>query len=63
MFQVCHHISTEMKTTFVQFGLKQPNFDVMVTLLRAGPTQALIPDELLEQMSIASGAMTSVFIT
>lgn len=59
MFLVCHDVSTQMQKTFIQFGLKQPSFDVMASLLRSGEPYALTPNDLLEQMLITSGAMTS----
>ena len=53
--QVIHkHMASAMNNTFRQFGLTDAGFDVLATLRRSGK-----PYQLLEQMLVTSGSMTS----
>ncbi len=49
----------EMGKTFSKHGLNHASFDVLATLLRAGPPHALSPNELLATMMVTSGTMTN----
>jgi DNA-binding MarR family transcriptional regulator len=61
--QVLHkHITSAMSETFRQFGLTDAGFDVLATLRRSGKPYRLTPNQLLEQMLITSGSMTSRLI-
>lgn len=44
---------------FDKYGLTSASFDVLATLLRAGPPHALTPSELIAQTMVASGTMTN----
>ncbi|MTJ02170.1 MarR family winged helix-turn-helix transcriptional regulator [Idiomarina piscisalsi] len=58
--QVLHkHMTSAMSETFRQFGLTDAGFDVIATLRRSGAPYRLTPNQLLEQMLITSGSMTS----
>lgn len=58
--QIMHkHMSSVMSDTFRQFGLTDAGFDVLATLRRSGQPYRLTPKQLLEQMLITSGSMTS----
>lgn len=57
--RVARHLSQEMDATFARHGLSPPSFDVLATLLRAGPPHALTPNQLLATMMITSGTMTN----
>jgi len=52
-------ISREMGETFARHGLSAASFDVLATLLRAGPPHALSPNQLLATMMVTSGTMTN----
>jgi len=53
------HINDELNLTFKQHKISDASFDVMATLLRSGPPHSLSPGQLLEQMLITSGTMTT----
>tara|TARA_R110002049_G_scaffold44333_6_gene130150 strand:- start:4866 stop:5357 length:492 start_codon:yes stop_codon:yes gene_type:complete len=53
------HVADEMGKTFAKHGLTSASFDVLATLLRAGPPHALTPNQLLDTMMITSGTMTN----
>lgn len=53
------YLSQEMGQTFAQHGLNAASFDVLATLLRAGPPHALSPNQLLASMMVTSGTMTN----
>ena len=58
--QIVHKQLTQAMTqTFRQFGLTDAGFDVLATLLRSGPPHALTPKQLLAQLLVTSGSMTS----
>ncbi|HAS14176.1 MAG TPA: MarR family transcriptional regulator [Idiomarina abyssalis] len=58
--QVIHkHMASAMNNTFRQFGLTDAGFDVLATLRRSGKPYRLTPNQLLEQMLVTSGSMTS----
>lgn len=59
LLRVSHFMSQEMAKTFALYGLNGASFDVLATLLRAGPPHALSPNELLQTMMITSGTMTN----
>ncbi|MFI2810360.1 MULTISPECIES: MarR family winged helix-turn-helix transcriptional regulator [Microbulbifer] len=48
-----------MSATFRRHGLTDAGFDVLATLLRSGPPYTLTPSQLLDQMLVTSGSMTS----
>ena len=47
-----------IETVFAQHGLDTGEFDVLSTLLRAGPPHRLRPTELFQQLMISSGGLT-----
>ena len=49
----------KMEQTFRAFDLNGASFDLLATLLRAGPPYALSPSELLAASMITSGTMTN----
>jgi DNA-binding MarR family transcriptional regulator len=57
--QTTKEMNVELYTNFEDYKLTDASFDVLAALLRAGPPQLLSPSELLEQMDITSGTMTS----
>ena len=57
--QVSKQINDELNTTFDKHKLNDAGFDVLSTLLRAGPPHSLSPKQLLKQMLITSGTMTT----
>jgi DNA-binding MarR family transcriptional regulator len=58
--QIMHkHLTTTMSDTFRKFGLTDAGFDVIATLRRAGKPYRLRTNQLLEQMLVTSGSMTS----
>lgn len=58
--QIVHkHMSSVMSDTFRQFQLTDAGFDVIATLRRSGKPYRLTPNQLLDQMLITSGSMTS----
>jgi len=52
-------MNDELCSNFDRYKLTDAGFDVLATLLRAGPPHSLSPSELLEQMHITSGTMTT----
>lgn len=56
---VYKHMTQTMSQTFRRYGLTDAGFDVLATLLRSGPPHTLTPTQLLEQMLVTSGSMTS----
>lgn len=52
-------MNDELCANFERHKLTDAGFDVLATLLRAGPPHSLSPSELLEQMHITSGTMTT----
>ncbi len=59
VLRVAKHMNDTLCQSFHQYGLTDAGFDVLATLLRAGPPHSLTPNQLLEQMLITSGTMTS----
>jgi DNA-binding MarR family transcriptional regulator len=59
VLRVSKHMSDELTKSFSGYDLTDAGFDVLATLLRAGPPHTLSPNQLLEQMLITSGTMTS----
>jgi DNA-binding MarR family transcriptional regulator len=57
--QTTKEMNVELYTNFEDYKLTDASFDVLAALLRAGPPHLLSPSELLEQMDITSGTMTS----
>ena len=58
--QILHkQLTHAMSQTFRQFQLTDAGFDVLATLLRSGPPHALTPKQLLEQLLVTSGSITS----
>lgn len=57
--QTTKEMNGELYTNFEDYKLTDAGFDVLATLLRAGPPHSLSPSELLEQMDITSGTMTT----
>lgn len=53
------HMTSAMSNAFRQFGLTDAGFDVLATLRRSGKPYRLTPNQLLEQMLVTSGSMTS----
>ncbi|WP_238526946.1 MarR family winged helix-turn-helix transcriptional regulator [Brumicola nitratireducens] len=52
-------MNDELCSNFESYKLTDAGFDVLATLLRAGPPHSLSPSELLAQMHITSGTMTT----
>ena len=52
-------MNSELCANFEYYKLTDAGFDVLATLLRAGPPHSLSPSQLLEQMHITSGTMTT----
>ena len=52
-------MNDELCTSVKRKKLTEASFEVLATLLRAGPPHSLSPSELLEQMLITSGTMTT----
>ena len=61
--QVNKYMSQAMSQTFRRHGLTDAAFDVLATLLRSGPPYTLTPAQLLEQLLVTSGSMTSRLIS
>jgi DNA-binding MarR family transcriptional regulator len=59
LLQVSKQINDELNTTYKRYKLSDAGFDVLATLLRAGSPHSLSPSELLKQMLITSGTMTT----
>ena len=59
LIRLTAHLSQEMGETFARHGLNAASFDVLATLLRAGPPHALSPNQLLATMMVTSGTMTN----
>ncbi|MFD1695975.1 MarR family winged helix-turn-helix transcriptional regulator [Roseibium aestuarii] len=59
MARVRNHMARAMDQTFAEFGLNAASFDLLATLLRAGPPHALSPTDLAAMMMITSGTMTN----
>lgn len=57
--RVRRHLAQEMDRTFAEHGLNSASFDMLATLLRAGPPHALTPNQLLDTMMITSGTLTN----
>lgn len=53
------HLMAGHAKVFEEHGLTAASFDVLATLLRAGPPHALTPSELIAQTMVASGTMTN----
>lgn len=53
------HLMAGHAKVFDKYGLTSASFDVLATLLRAGPPHALTPSELIAQTMVASGTMTN----
>lgn len=59
VLRVSKHMNDELAKSFSEYELTNAGFDVLATLLRSGPPHTLSPNQLLEQMLITSGTMTS----
>jgi DNA-binding MarR family transcriptional regulator len=59
VLRISKHMSDELTKSFRDYELTNAGFDVLATLLRMGPPHALSPNQLIEQMLITSGTMTS----
>jgi len=57
--QTTKAMNSQLCTNFEHYKLTDAGFDVLATLLRAGAPYSLSPSELLEQMDITSGTMTT----
>ena len=57
--QLTKEVDEELGATFKRYKLTDASFDVLSTLLRAGPPHSLSPGQLLEQMPITSGTLTT----
>lgn len=57
--QVNKEINDKLNNTYKQFKLNDAGFDVLSTLLRVGAPYALSPSQLLKQMHITSGTLTT----
>jgi DNA-binding MarR family transcriptional regulator len=53
------HLMAGHAKVFDRYGLTSASFDVLATLLRAGPPHTLTPSELIAQTMVASGTMTN----
>jgi DNA-binding MarR family transcriptional regulator len=53
------HLMAGHARVFDKLGLTAAGFDVLATLLRAGPPHALTPSELIARTMVASGTMTN----
>jgi DNA-binding MarR family transcriptional regulator len=54
-----HLLSRGMRPVFAQYGLDQPEFDVLATLRRAGVPGGLTAGGLLKSAMVTSGAITN----
>jgi len=52
-------VMKKLRDNFKNFGLDPGDFDVLATLLRAGPPYALKPTQLYHATMLSSGTMTS----
>lgn len=59
VLRISKHMSDELSKSFRDYELTSAGFDVLATLFRMGPPHALSPNQLLKQMLITSGTMTS----
>ena len=59
VLRVSKHMNDELTKSFTGYDLTSAGFDVLATLLRMGPPHSLSPNQLLQQMLITSGTMTS----
>lgn len=59
LLQASKQINEELSLPFQAYKLNDAGFDVLSALLRAGEPYALSPKELLAQMQITSGTMTT----
>jgi DNA-binding MarR family transcriptional regulator len=57
--QATKQINDELCMSSSKQKLTDASFEVLATLLRAGPPHSLSPGELLDQMPITSGTMTT----
>lgn len=57
--QVNKKLNHELSKTCKRYKLSDASFEVLATLLRSGPPHALSPGQLLSQMLITSGTMTT----
>lgn len=57
--RLAKYMNDELAKSIRESDLTQAGFDVLATLLRAGPPHSLTPNQLLDQMLITSGTMTS----
>lgn len=56
--RLASHLDRELTKVFAALGLPPGGFDVLATLLRAGPPYELSPNDLLRWMLVTSGTMT-----
>lgn len=59
VLRISKYMNDELTKSFCEYELTNAGFDVLATLLRSGPPHTLSPNQLLEQMLITSGTMTS----
>lgn len=59
LLRISKYMNDQLSSSFDQYEISSAGFDVLATLLRSGPPHTLSPNQLLEQMLITSGTMTS----
>jgi DNA-binding MarR family transcriptional regulator len=59
VFRASRFLEAELSTAFTDFGLNRGEFDVLASLLRAGPPHRLTPTALSEALLLSNGAMTN----
>jgi DNA-binding MarR family transcriptional regulator len=59
ILRMAKYINDQLSESIRRHGLTSAGFDVLATLLRSGSPYALTPNQLIEQMLITSGTMTS----
>lgn len=59
MFRSSSFLQDELATVLSAYGLNRGEFDVLVTLFRAGPPHRLTPTALSEALLLSNGAMTN----
>jgi DNA-binding MarR family transcriptional regulator len=59
LLRISRFFEQSMAETFARFGLNRGEFDVLVSLRRAGAGARLSPTELAQSLLLSSGAMTN----
>lgn len=58
LHRLANRLTTELTTSYQEFGLSEGEFDVLATLRRSGTPFALTPSALAASTMVTSGAMT-----